>query len=111
MDSIFTITKAAAARIKQLAAGNNADSKLRIDVLGGGCSGFQYDIHLDKNVTDMDLSFSNGEAIVVIHKDCMPMLNNSSLDYIEDLGEAKFEIINPNASAKCGCGKSFGMTF
>lgn len=111
MKNTFTITNAAANRINQLiAAEGYSNCKLRIEVMGGGCSGFQYNIFLDDQIaSEGDIIFTEHEAEVIIHTDCMPLLNNSILEYIEDLGSSRFEVINPNAAAKCGCGKSFGI--
>jgi len=110
MEYIFTITDAAANRINQLVKAEEGGANLRIEVLGGGCSGFQYNIFLDKEpATAEDLTFSKNAANVLVHPDCMSLLNNSILEYVEDLGSSRFEIINPNAAAKCGCGKSFGI--
>lgn len=107
MEHNFTITDNAARRINQLAESGSA---LRIEVLGGGCSGFQYNIFMDKEAhAEEDLIFTKDNAKVFVHPDCMSLLNNSILEYVEDLGSSRFEIINPNAAAKCGCGKSFGI--
>ena len=83
-----------------------------VSVLGGGCSGFQY--HFDLIVRaqeESDLVIREGGALVMVDETSLSLLKNSVLDYVEDLASAGFEIRNPNATAKCGCGNSFSVAF
>jgi iron-sulfur cluster insertion protein len=106
----FNITDAAARRIKHMSVQKgNPKLKFRLKVLGGGCSGFQYDLKFDDKQSDDDQIFSNQDAMVIIDNKSIKFLNGSTLDYIEDLGSAEFKIVNPNATAKCGCGNSFSV--
>lgn len=101
----------AAKRIAYLmSVDKNPDAKLRISVDGGGCSGFQYifDFGYDA-VQKGDLVISQDGAIVLIDDVSLPFMENAVIDYVETLGAASFEIKNPNASAKCGCGNSFSV--
>jgi iron-sulfur cluster assembly accessory protein len=111
MDAItkppFLLTDRAAARIMEL-AGNTGQS-LRISVLAGGCSGFQYQFELDGNVTDDDLVVANGAAQVLIDPASLDLLAGGELDYVEELMSAHFIVRNPNASSGCGCGSSFAL--
>ena len=106
----FTVTENAAKRIAfLLTREKNPQSKLRVSVDGGGCSGFQYsfDFVADKNEDDCVIE-KNGAAIL-IDKVSMDFLKGSVLDYVETLGAAHFEVKNPNATASCGCGNSFSV--
>lgn len=109
-EQTFTVTDNAAKRINALLAQEeNKKQRLRIEVLGGGCSGFQYNMDFDAKKNDDDLVFENHGAEVVIDSTSMEFLAGSSVDYVETLGSAAFEIKNPNATANCGCGNSFSV--
>lgn len=107
----FSISQSAAARIAFLSEKetNPAKAKLRIQVLGGGCSGFQYNMDFDESEEDDDTIFESDGAKVIIDATSLQFLQDSMLDYVETLGSAAFEIKNPNATAQCGCGNSFSV--
>lgn len=109
-DLNINISESAASRIAHLLATEPPGSKLRVAVLGGGCSGFQYTFDFDaKPVSEEDRLFSKNGAEIVIDEPSLNLLNGSMLDYVETLGAAAFEIKNPNATASCGCGNSFAV--
>ena len=104
----FFITDSAARRIEHLAAQEeNADSKLRISVLGGGCSGFQYGFSFDENKNDGDMEINQEGVQILIDPMSFQYLMGSEIDYLEGLQGARFVINNPNAKTTCGCGASF----
>ena len=106
----FGISDNAAKRIVFLAGQEPyPNAKLRIAVDGGGCSGFQYRYEFTKDTAEDDHAFSNGEATVLVDDLSLQYLSGSIVDYIETLGAAHFEIRNPNAAARCGCGNSFAV--
>lgn len=106
----FSVTDAAAARIATIISKEPDGAKLRISVLGGGCSGFQYKFDFDtKPINDSDIVIEKNGTVVVIDDLSIGLITNSTLDYIETLGSSEFEIRNPNATAKCGCGNSFAL--
>ncbi|MGQ9371817.1 iron-sulfur cluster insertion protein ErpA [Azospirillum sp. A39] len=82
---------------------------LRLTVSGGGCAGFQYGFSFDDAVNADDLVFENGGTRVVTDDCSLDLLNGATLDYVEDLMGAAFQIKNPNATSSCGCGTSFGV--
>ena len=102
---MITITEAAAEKIKEL----TPDPKfaLRMRVVGGGCSGLQYQMGLEdeQNGTDKVLT-SNGVKVLVDMKSAL-YLAGAEVDYINGLMESGFKISNPNAKTTCGCGQSF----
>lgn len=109
MEMQFLISKNAAAHIKKILANETAESRLRIAVKGGGCSGFQYSFLIDNQITPDDKIFLSDNVEVVMDFMSLGLLNGSQLDYVEDLSGAKFVIKNPNAAAACGCGNSFSV--
>lgn len=109
-DAPFALTDSAAARIAKIMVGEPDGTKLRIAIGGGGCSGFQYQIDFDSRPLGADdLVIERNGSTVVIDSTSLEMLKGSTLDYVETLGSAGFEIKNPNATAKCGCGNSFSV--
>ncbi len=88
----------------------NKNKHLRIKVLGGGCSGFQYNFNLDEEVNDDDFTIKEKKHIViVIDSVSLDFLNGCSIDFVKNLGGTYFKISNPNATANCGCGNSFAV--
>ena len=102
------ISESAARRVAFLVAqeGNPA-LMLRLTVSGGGCSGFQYGFGFDDTVNADDHVFERDGTRVVTDDCSLDLLAGATLDYVEDLMGASFQIRNPNATASCGCGNSF----
>ncbi len=112
MDSMtpapFRLTDRAAARIAEIAGAQGA-SALRVAVLAGGCSGFQYTFDLDRTRAEDDLVIEHDGARVFIDPASMDLLAGSELDYTNELMGSHFAVRNPNASSACGCGTSFSV--
>ncbi|MDP6690253.1 MAG: iron-sulfur cluster insertion protein ErpA [Alphaproteobacteria bacterium] len=104
-----TVTGDAAKRIAFLMQQEGADAKLRIEVQGGGCSGFSYGFRFDDQINDDDLVIEQEDAVVLIDETSLQFLGGAKIDYVEDLMAAAFRIDNPNASSACGCGTSFAI--
>ena len=80
---------------------------LRLKVVGGGCSGLQYQLSFDDERKDIDSEFEvHGVKIVIDEKSALYLVG-SRLDFVDTLQESGFKIENPNASNSCGCGQSF----
>ena len=104
------VTKNAAKRVQDLIVKRKDPSlMLRITVLGGGCSGFQYKIGLDAKIQDDDKIFDTEDIKLVIDEASIEFLEGVTLDYVEELIGASFQIKNPNATSSCGCGNSFAV--
>ncbi len=108
---IVYLADSAAKRIKQLQQEeSNAELKLRVSVLGGGCSGFQYLFALDDKQNENDRIFSFAGASLICDETSLPYVNGSTIEYEETLAGSAFKIKNPNAESSCGCGVSFAPT-
>jgi iron-sulfur cluster insertion protein len=92
-----------------MASEPDAKSMLRIAVSGGGCSGFQYGFTFDDVQNDDDLVVSRDGATLLVDAVSLNYMSGSELDFVEDLAGAAFQIKNPNATSKCGCGSSFAV--
>lgn len=83
------------------------EAGLRIAVVGGGCSGFQYDLSLADKASENDEVFRFGDLPVYVDKNSFLYLKGTVVDYVNDLRGSGFVFENPNAHATCGCGHSF----
>src|SRR6201990_706108 len=95
MTSNVTISERAARRIGQILKSEGNGAMLRISVEGGGCSGFQYKFDVARE-----------RAVVLVDPASVPFLAGSEVDFVDDLIGASFRVVNPNATASCGCGTS-----
>jgi iron-sulfur cluster assembly accessory protein len=102
----ISLTDVAAAKIRDLAGAGEDEQALRVSVRGGGCSGFQYALALDK-AKDDDHVFEHSGVSVVVDKVSMQFVFGSEVDYVDGLQGAGFTVNNPNVVAACGCGSSF----
>jgi iron-sulfur cluster assembly accessory protein len=82
---------------------------LRIAVVGGGCSGFQYSLDLDEEgAKDGDVTFESSGIKCFVDPMSSMYLMGVEIDYVEtQFGQAGFSFKNPNAKSTCGCGSSF----
>lgn len=99
---------AAAAKLKALLAERNLTTHgLRVFVSGGGCSGMQYGMAIEKEAGEFDAVFEQEGVRVFVDPTSMMYLAGASIDYVDNLMGGGFRIDNPNAVASCGCGHSF----
>ena len=83
-----------------------AEHGMRIGVVGGGCSGFQYSLNFDTE-KEGDRVTDFGGVMVLVDEISLPYIAGTTLDYVEGLHGAGFRFDNPRASRTCGCGSSF----
>ena len=93
-------------RKMQTKEGLGASHGMRIGVVGGGCSGFQYSLNFDTQ-KEGDRVTDFGGVIVYVDEISLPYIAGTTLDYVEGLHGAGFRFDNPRASRTCGCGSSF----
>lgn len=110
----FSVSDRASARIAEIVAAQPGASgpdwqALRVAVLAGGCSGFQYSFKLDGAVQSDDIEIRAGTARVLIDPTSLDLLGGAQLDYSEALMGAHFTVRNPMATSSCGCGTSFSI--
>lgn len=104
---MVTLTQEAKDKLRALiAAEADPSTGLRVQVVPGGCSGFEYDLSLAGPQEGDEIVDSDGVRVIV-DRFSIPYLLGVELDYEEGFQGAGFLIHNPNASASCGCGKSF----
>ncbi|MEL6279391.1 MAG: iron-sulfur cluster insertion protein ErpA [Pseudomonadota bacterium] len=103
------VTDAAFKRIGEIIEAEGAPKMLRVAVLGGGCSGFQYKFELTDAAEDDDMALEKDGVTVLVDAVSLPFLSDAVIDYKNELIGARFAIENPNASSSCGCGTSFSI--
>ena len=108
MSTQFRLTDSAAERIAEIAAAQGGGA-LRVAVLAGGCSGFQYKFELDREKAEDDVVIEHNGATVYIDPSSLDLLEGSELDYVEALIGSHFAVKNPQAASACGCGTSFAI--
>jgi iron-sulfur cluster assembly protein len=106
MTKEITITDSAAEKIKALLAGTKEDHGLRVKVVEGGCSGFEYKMAIDAAGTEDQIFEKNGARVLLDPKSILH-LSGTELDYKSGLMQSGFVFNNPNVKATCGCGTSF----
>ena len=104
-----TLTERAARRIGEILKREPGGSMLRVSVEGGGCSGFQYKFDFDQTRAEDDLMLARDGAVVLIDAVSQQYMAGAEIDYVDDLIGASFRVVNPNATASCGCGTSFSI--
>jgi iron-sulfur cluster insertion protein len=104
----FSVSARAAERIASILAAEPGQA-LRVAVLAGGCSGFQYRFELDGTPAPDDLVVEAEGARVLVDPASLDLLAGAELDYTDALMGAHFTVRNPNATASCGCGTSFSV--
>ena len=105
------LTKKAEDKVKEILSEQpESYAGLRIQVVGGGCSGFQYRMGFDKNFNDQtDQVFEFDGLKVFVDRQSLLYMDGAEVDYVEGLHGAGFKFNNPNSTGSCGCGSSFSV--
>ena len=101
---MITISENAILKIKEIIP---TDSFLRIYVKGGGCTGFQYGFEIETDSNDDDTIIESNGIKVLVDSTSSQYLEGSEVNYTTSIAGSSFVVKNPNATAQCGCGKSF----
>jgi iron-sulfur cluster assembly accessory protein len=104
----ITLTPSAVEAVRNAikAEGQPGDS-LRVSVVGGGCSGYQYNLDFEKESRMGDLTLQFEDVQIIIDPISAGYLKGTTIDYISGLQGTGFKFDNPNAKRTCGCGSSF----
>jgi iron-sulfur cluster assembly accessory protein len=104
------LTEPAAVKVREIMATQDPlPAGLRIGVVGGGCSGFQYSMSFENQAGMMDKVFNFDGLKVFVDATSLMYLNGCVVDYVETLEAAGFKFENPNTKSTCGCGSSFSV--
>jgi iron-sulfur cluster assembly accessory protein len=107
---MINLTNVAATKVKEIMnLQNPAPVALRVAVVGGGCSGFQYHMAFENQTNETDNVFEFDGLKVLVDQMSSMYLEGIEIDYIETLEGAGFKFNNPNVKSTCGCGSSFSV--
>ena len=109
-DENISITQKAATRIQAILDAEKKDGYgLRLSVVGGGCSGMNYNIAFDNNIGEFDKTYKSKGVTIYCDLQSWIYLKGTTIDFSDDILSGGFKITNPNASRTCGCGTSFSV--
>src|SRR5512138_3295577 len=100
---MLTLTTTAVEKVKAILAERGESGGLRIAVVGGGCSGFQYQMSLDKQASENDQVIEQDGLRVFVDSRSMLYLTGTRVDYVDGLTGSGFKFENPNSKGSCGC--------
>jgi iron-sulfur cluster assembly protein len=105
----ITVTATAVDEVRRYIEENGAaeTAGLRIGVLPGGCSGFQYGLNIEDEAAEDDLILESNGLRLFVDPFSMQYLDGVEIDYVTTFQGSGFTFNNPNASGGCGCGSSF----
>ena len=102
------LTTKAAEKVREIRQAEGlGEQGLRVRVIGGGCSGFSYDLFFEDEISDLDQKFESHGISMYVDMMSFQYLEGVEIDYVESLHGAGFKFQNPNAKSTCGCGSSF----
>ena len=107
---MISITPGATTKVKEIMnLQNPVPTALRVAVVGGGCSGFQYHMAFENQTNDGDDIYEFDGLKVAVDQMSSMYLDGVDIDYIETLEGAGFKFNNPHVKSTCGCGSSFSV--
>ena len=104
------VTPEAAEQLKRAQTDSQltAETFVRVGVVAGGCSGFEYAMNFDDQFDESkDTRYEQNGISVVVDKKSALLLDGTTLDWYHSLARSGFTFNNPKAVKSCGCGKSF----
>jgi iron-sulfur cluster insertion protein len=102
------LTDVAVEKVKEVMTREGVkDGGLRVSVVGGGCSGFQYNLGIDDTAREDDTIIEQGGVKLFLDPISQQYVYGTVIDYVNGLHGAGFKFVNPNANRTCGCGSSF----
>ncbi len=106
--AVLSITDKAAEKARVLLKDRGVENgALRVFVVGGGCSGYQYGMAIAQGREEDDIVLEHGGVTVLVDPESAPLMHGAEIDYVDDLMKSGFTIFNPNAVKSCACGSSF----
>ena len=106
----LNVTESAASEIKRFMANEEGlpeTSGLRVRVVPGGCSGFQYSLNIEEESRQGDYILDEKGVRLFVDMFSAQYLNGVEIDYVTGVMGSGFTFTNPNATGSCGCGTSF----
>ena len=108
---MIQLTETASQKVREIQQAEDLEGQgLRLRIIGGGCSGFSYDLFFDDETDEnMDEIFESHGIQIYVDMMSYTYLDGTEIDYVEGLYGAGFKFNNPVAKSTCGCGSSFSV--
>lgn len=106
----LTVTPSAAEEIKKFFEGEEdlpETAGLRVRVVPGGCSGFQYSLNIEEDSRQGDFIVNQHDIRLFVDMFSAQYLTGITIDHTTNMMGSGFTFDNPNATGGCGCGTSF----
>lgn len=106
---MITFTEKAANKVLNIMQEQNVsdDTVVRVGVKGGGCSGFTYTVDFESRKGKFDLEFKSFGLGILCDKKSHIYINNTEIDWSDNLNDRGLKFNNPSAKGSCGCRTSF----
>lgn len=102
------LTEVAVEKVREVMTRESVtEGGLRVAIVGGGCSGFQYNLSLDNSPRADDTIIEQNGVRLLLDPISQQYVYGTVIDYVNGLHGAGFQFVNPNANRTCGCGSSF----
>jgi iron-sulfur cluster assembly protein len=104
------LTETAAEEVKKFMTSEEGlpeTAGLRVRVVPGGCSGFQYSLNIEEDTRQGDYVLDQNGVRLFVDMFSAQYLNGVKIDYVSGVMGSGFTFTNPNATGGCGCGSSF----
>jgi len=103
---VISMTDAAAARVRDIAAARENARGIRVGIKKGGCAGMEYTVDLVTEPNSRDDHIEHAGAHVWVAPEAALYLLGTELDFEVTTLRTGFTFRNPNQSSACGCGES-----
>lgn len=106
----LNVTEPAAGEIKKFMTSEEGlpeTAGLRVRVVPGGCSGFQYSLNIEEESRQGDFVLEEKGVRLFVDMFSAQYLNGVQIDYVQNVMGSGFTFTNPNSTGSCGCGSSF----
>ncbi len=105
---MIQLTETAVSKVNEILSQQEPKPEgLRLSVVGGGCSGFQYSMAFENTKLPLDKVYDYEGLKLFVDQASLLYLDNCQVDYVESMEGAGFKFENPNVTSTCGCGSSF----
>jgi len=104
---MITLTDTAKNRFLEQIKQRGSGLGIRLGITKTGCNGYSYKIEFADEWKSEDMLSIHDNLYIWVTKEAYPFLDGMTVDYVKQGLNEKFEFVNPNESARCGCGESF----
>ncbi len=109
-EELIRLSRLAAEKVREfMAAEKLPEASLRVSVLPGGCSGFEYGLEIEEESLEDDFAFEQHGVRILVDPFSAQYLDGVAIDYQSSFQGSGFTFQNPNATGSCGCGSSFAV--